>query len=97
MSPATRRFGRIVLWGGSGIAGLTFAYKIVEFIMTLDSPEAPGFAVVPVVTYFIVATGYVLLFLWAYAGGQFANMERPKTAFLERENELDRQERARPV
>lgn len=93
MNAGLRRFGRIVLWSGSAIAGLTFAFKIVEFIWTLDSPEAPGFAVVPVVTYFIVAAGYALLFAWAYASGQFANMERPKSAFLEREDELDRQER----
>ena len=97
MNAGLRRFGRIVLWSGTVIAGFTFAFKIVEFIWTLDSPEAPGFAVVPVVTYFIVAAGYALLFAWAYLSGQFANMERPKTAFLEREEELDRQERRRTV
>jgi nitrogen fixation-related uncharacterized protein len=85
------RVGAVVLGVGTVVAALTFSYKIVEFVMTLDSPEAPGFAVVPVVTYFIVAAGYVLLFLWAYLNGQFADMERPKDTFLKREAELDRQ------
>jgi hypothetical protein len=94
MNARTRRVGRITLWVGCAVAALTFAYKIVEFVWTLDSPEAPGFAVVPVVTYFIVATGWVLLFAWAYLHGQFADMERPKTTLLEREDALDRQDRS---
>ena len=93
MTSRTRRVGRIVLWSGCVIAALTFGFKIVEFIWTLDSPEAPGFAVVPVITYFIVATGYVLLFTWSYLSGHFANMELPKMRFLEREEELDREDR----
>ena len=95
MTPRARRVGHIVLWSGCAIAALTFAFKIVEFIWTLDSPEAPGFALVPVITYFIVATGYVMLFAWSYLNGQFENMEQPKTTMLEREKELDRQEQIR--
>jgi nitrogen fixation-related uncharacterized protein len=92
MTPRSKRIGRGVMYGGCVIAALTFAFKIVEFIWTLDSPEAPGFAVVPVITYFIVAAGYVLLFTWSYLNGQFANMERPKSTLLEREKELDRED-----
>ena len=84
------RIGRIVMWVGTVIAALTFAFKIIEFIWTLDSPEAPGFALVPVVTYFVVAAGYVLLFLWAHQTGQFADLEKPKELLLQREAELDR-------
>lgn len=84
------RKAKIGLAIGVAIAGASFAYKIVEFILTLDSPEAPGFAVVPVITYFIVALGYVLLFLWAFLEGQFAHMERPKDQLLRREADLER-------
>ena len=86
------RFGRVVLWSGVTIAAASFAYKIVEFVLTLDSPEAPGFAMVPVIAYFIVATSYAMLFLWAYVSGQFAEMEKPKDLLLKREAELDRAE-----
>ena len=95
MSARSRRIGRTVLATGCVIAALTFGFKIVEFIWTLDSPEAPGFAVVPVITYFIVASGYVMLFTWSYLNGQFANMERPKSTLLEREKELDREDARR--
>jgi nitrogen fixation-related uncharacterized protein len=86
------RLGAIVLATGIIIGGLSFCFKIVEFIFTLDSPEAPGFAVVPVVTYFIVAAGYLFLFLWSYTTGQFANLEAPKEDFFRREAELERLE-----
>src|SRR4051794_26150994 len=86
------RLGRQVLWWGIGIGALCFGFKIVEFIHTLDSPEAPGFAVVPVTTYFVVAAGYVLLFCWAFVTGQLDDLERPKMDLLKKEEELDRLE-----
>src|SRR4051794_1940394 len=86
------RLGRQVLWWGIAIGAVCFAFKIYEFINTLDSPEAPGFAVVPVTTYFVVAAGYVLLFCWAFVTGQLDDLERPKMDLLKKEEELDRLE-----
>jgi len=71
------------MWVGTIVAALTFAFKIVEFIWTLDSPEAPGFAVVPVVTYFIVAAGYVLLFCGPIKRGNSNIWSSPKKCCCE--------------
>src|SRR5438128_1211611 len=75
---------------GISITAAAFIFKLVEFICTLQGSEAEGFAVVPVTNYFIVATGYLLLFLWAYLTGQFRDLEAPKDAMLRREEALDR-------
>jgi cbb3-type cytochrome oxidase maturation protein len=51
----------------------------------------------PVLTYLLVAAGYLLLFLWAYASGQFRDLEGPKYRMLEMQEDIDRLEAARPA
>jgi nitrogen fixation-related uncharacterized protein len=77
---------------GTLLAGVAFAFKIAEFLHTLESTEVEGFVVVPVTIYFVVAAGYVCLFLWAWSSGHFRRIEEPKYRMLEQELEYERLE-----
>lgn len=77
---------------GTLLAGVAFAFKIAEFLHTLESPDVEGFVVVPVTTYFVVAAGYSCLFLWAWSRGHFHRIEEPKYRMLEQELEYERLE-----
>lgn len=83
-----------VLWismiVGVVFGGAAFAYKIVEFLFTLSSPEARGFAEVPVTVYFFVAAGWLCLLVWCFVSGQFKNLEQAKFDMLEMEEEYER-------
>jgi len=83
--------------GGFGVivvvsAAVAFGYKLNQFARTLLQGEVPGFAVVPITTYLIVAAGFGLLLVWSFLKGHFKDMEAPKYRMLEREQELERQE-----
>ena len=100
-SPSPR--GRAFLWVFSIFlvvtAGSAFAFKLYEFIhvaLTGDpggSNEMASF-LIPVVTYLVVAAGYFCLFLWAYATGQFRDVEAPKLRMLEMQAQIDAFDRA---
>lgn len=79
------------------VAGVAFVFKLVEFIHTATTrgPEAMGSFLMPVLTYLLVAAGFLLLFLWAYATGQFRDVEAPKYRMLEMQDEIDRRESLR--
>lgn len=83
-----------VLWVsmivGVVFGGAAFAYKIVEFLFTLSSPEARGFAEVPVTVYFFVAAGWLCLLVWCFVSGQFEDLEQAKFDMLEMEEEYER-------
>ena len=101
LSPApltrgTRRF----LWIFSVVmvitAGTAFLIKLVEFLYQFSGAAGaagvqPGFifAIAPLLTYLIVATGFACLFLWAYFSGQFRNVEGPKYRMLELQDRID--------
>lgn len=70
--------------------GFGFLFKIVEFLYALEAPEVEGFVVVPVVTYFVVAAGYLFLFLAAWKRGAFQDLENDKHTMLEMEKAYDR-------
>lgn len=74
---------------GFVITAFGFTFKLVEFLYALEAPEVEGFVVVPVVTYFVVAAGYLLLFLWAWRRGMFKDLERHKHTMLEMERYYD--------
>jgi hypothetical protein len=76
---------------GLAFGGVTFAYKIVEFLFTLSAPEARGFAEVPVTVYFFVAGGWLFLLLWCWLTGKFQNVEQTKIDMLAQEEEYERQ------
>jgi hypothetical protein len=77
----------VLLAGGGG-----FLYKLFEFIRSSIRGDL-SFAVVHVVTYVIVALGFITLFVSAVLGGQLRDLEGPKYRLLEREAELDARER----
>jgi hypothetical protein len=90
MKKRSKRALWIAMVVGVVFGGAAFAYKIVEFLFTLSSPEARGFAEVPVTVYFFVAGGWLCLLAWCFASGQFKNLEQAKLDMLEMEEEYDR-------
>ena len=72
------------------IAGGMFCFKLYSFLSTIKRDELAGFAYDPMITYGFVAMGFLCLLLWAYASGQFRNIEQPKYDMLEG---FDRRER----
>jgi hypothetical protein len=75
---------------GCSIAGLGFAYKLYEFFFDVAGREGFEFAGTHLVTYALVACGFLLLLLYALLQGHFADIERPKHELLERELRYDR-------
>jgi hypothetical protein len=75
---------------GTIAAGLAFAYKLAEFIFTLSSDEAKGFADVPVTVYFFVAAGWLALLVWCFATGKMRDLESTKHEMLAQEEEYER-------
>jgi hypothetical protein len=70
-------------------AGAAFIFKLVEFARTLhDSPDV-SFALMPIVTYLVVAGGFFCLLGWALLGGHLRDVEGPKHFMLENERALD--------
>lgn len=73
------------------LSGAAFALKIAEFIYTMSSEEAKGFADVPVTVYFFIAGGWFCLLLWSFLTGKFKDMEREKYEIIELEEMYERQ------
>ncbi len=89
-----RRTRAVFVWSlivGLVLSGLAFALKVAEFIQTMSSEAARGFADVPVTVYFCVAAGWLLLLVWCWLTGRFKDMERAKLEMLEQEEEYERQ------
>lgn len=92
--PQQRRFVTMLCWvmlaavlcGGCG-----FVYKLIQFVHEALGSETESFAAVPVTVYVLVALGFVSLFIWGLARGQFTDIEGPKYRLLE---EDERHERA---
>lgn len=80
----------IAMIGGIIIAGVAFAYKIAEFLFTMNSAAAQGFADVPVTIYFFVAGGWLMLLIWCFQTGKFRDMEAAKYDMLRWEEEYER-------
>ena len=72
-------------------AGTAFVFKLIEFIHTAtnDGESALASFLIPVLNYLLVATGFLLLFLWAYFSGQYRDVEGPKYRMLEMQKEFD--------
>ena len=89
------RSARLVfLWTmivGLALSGVALAYTIAEFIYTMSSEAARGFADVPVTVYFFIAGGWLCLLIWCVMTGKFKQMEQAKFDMLEQEEEYERQ------
>jgi hypothetical protein len=85
-----RRLLWVTMLVGVVFGGGAFAYKVSEFVFTINSPAAKGFADVPVAVYFFVAGGWLLLLLWSFMTGKFDNLEESKFEMLRMEEEYER-------
>jgi hypothetical protein len=74
-------------------AGCMFVYKLFSFLRTIKRDELAGFAFDPILTYALVAMGFLFLLAWAFLTGQFKDIERPKYEMMERFEEQERAER----
>jgi len=72
------------------VAGLGFAYKMAEFVVTITHDEIQGFGAVAVATYLIGMLPIVFLTLWGVLSGRFRDIERPKFRVLELDREIER-------
>lgn len=80
-------FGFVVFAGGAA-----FFYKLYEFFVELTSPDGLRFAGSHLLTYCLVAGGFLLLLVYSFMSGHFSDIEEPKFTLLETEIEYDNQE-----
>lgn len=73
-------------------AGLTFMFKLYEFVAASTTGILPGIVTATVLPYFFISGGFLLLAGWAWAGGHYKNIEAPKRDMLEQEAEYERLE-----
>ena len=76
-------------------AGLTFMFKLYEFVAASTTGVLPGIVTATVLPYFFISGGFLLLAGWAWAGGHYKNIEAPKRDMLLQEAEYDRLEAQR--
>ena len=92
VSRAARRFLWIFSVVMLAITSSAFIFKLIEFAYSFVGDQSLHVAIVPVLTYLIVAAGFACLFFWAYLTGQFKNVEAPKYRMLEMQDEIDAKE-----
>jgi hypothetical protein len=68
-----------------GVAGVGFSVKIVEFADDLTSQNGLQFAGAHLLTYGIVAAGFLSLLVYSFLRGHFRDIEEPKHDLLEKE------------
>lgn len=74
-------------------AGLTFMFKLYEFVAASTTGILPGIVTATVLPYFFVSGGFLFLAAWAWAGGHYKNIEAPKRDMLLQEEEYEKLER----
>ena len=74
-------------------AGVTFLFKLYEFVAASTTGILPGIVTATVLPYFFISAGFLLLAAWAWAGGHYKNIEKPKQDMLLQEQEYERLER----
>lgn len=75
-----------------GAAGVTFIFKLYEFVAASTTGILPGIVTATVMPYFFVSAGFLLLAAWAWAGGHYKNIEKPKRDMLLQEEEYEKLE-----
>jgi uncharacterized protein involved in response to NO len=78
-------------------AGVTFLFKLYEFVAASTTGILPGIVTATVLPYFFVSAGFLLLAAWAWAGGHYKNIEGPKQDMLRQEQEYEHLERERTL
>jgi hypothetical protein len=73
----------------TAIAGVGFSFKIVEFADDLTAQNGLQFAGAHLLTYAIVAVGFLALLLFSFLSGHFRDIEEPKNDLLEKERRYD--------
>jgi hypothetical protein len=73
-------------------AGVTFLFKLYEFVAASTTGLVPGIVTATVLPYFFVSGGFLLLAAWAWAGGHYKNIEKPKQDMLLQEQQYERVE-----
>ena len=76
-----------------GAAGITFLFKLYEFVAASTTGMLPGIVTATVLPYFFISGGFLLLAGWAWASGHYKNIEAPKRDMLIQEEEYDELER----
>ncbi|ETW94810.1 MAG: hypothetical protein ETSY1_33305 [Candidatus Entotheonella factor] len=76
-----------------GAAGLTFLFKLYEFVAASATGILPGMVTATVLPYFCISAGFLLLAAWAWAGGHYKDIENPKRDMLRQEEAYERLER----
>lgn len=76
-----------------GAAGVTFMFKLYEFVAASTTGLVPGIVTATVLPYFFISGGFLLLAGWAWAGGHYKNIEKPKRDMLLQEEEYEKLER----
>jgi nitrogen fixation-related uncharacterized protein len=76
-----------------GAAGLTFLFKLYEFVAASTTGILPAIVTATVLPYFCISAGFLLLAAWAWAGGHYKDIENPKREMLLQEEEYERLER----
>jgi len=89
LPPGLRRASIAFFGVGTFVAGLGFVYKIHEFTEDLLAEEGIRFAGVHLLTYGLVAAGFLALLAFAFFSGHFSDVEAPKYDMLEQEREHD--------
>lgn len=74
-------------------AGVTFMFKLYEFVAASTTGIVPGIVTATVLPYFFISGGFLLLAGWAWAGGHYKNIEQPKRDMLMQEEIYEEQER----
>lgn len=77
-----------------GAAGITFMFKLYEFVAASTTGVLPAIVTATVLPYFFISGGFLLLAAWAWAGGHYKDIENPKRDMLLQEKayeELERQ------
>lgn len=65
------------------VAGAGFVYKFMEFSRTAIEGELLGFAVVPLLVYLLIASGFACLLFWAVSAGHFKDVEKQKDRMMD--------------
>ncbi|MBE7555342.1 MAG: hypothetical protein HS126_30190 [Anaerolineales bacterium] len=73
-----------------GAAGLTFLFKLYEFVAASTTGVLPGIVTATVLPYFFISGGFLLLAAWAWAGGHYKNIEGVKRDMLEQEEAYEK-------
>ncbi len=84
-----RRFTLVFFLAAMGLAGVGFSVKLVEFADDLTASSGLAFAGAHLLTYGLVASGFLALLALCFFAGHFKDVEEPKFDLLEKERRYD--------